>query len=306
MRKKVSNSDLYKEKFIEKANKRHNYKYDYSKVKYVNSITKVEVMCNEHGSFFVRPDAHIRKVGCSKCNGGIKYTESEFIKKAKEKHNNFYNYDKVNYINSSTKVIINCQEHGDFKMNPRNHLIGQGCPICSGVKKKTTDEFIKESVLIHGDKYDYSMVEYFNNKTKVKIICPTHGEFYQAPKEHLKGHGCKGCSNFSKGEEMIEKILKEERIDFIREHRFDDCVSINGVKLPFDFYAPDLNLLIEYDGRQHFEPVSVFGGEESFKTLKINDELRNKWCSDKGIKLIRISYKENFDKLINVLTKNVV
>jgi very-short-patch-repair endonuclease len=301
MKNKVLNSNLYKEKFIEKANNRHNFKYNYSKVEYINSITKVEVICKEHGSFFVRPDAHVRKVGCPKCNGGIKYTESEFIQKAKEKHNNFYNYDKVNYINSSTKVIINCPEHGDFKISPANHLIGQKCSSCSGVKRKTTMDFIEESILIHSNKYNYNKVDYKNNRVKVIIECPEHGEFEQVPKEHIKGHGCKGCSNFSKGEEMIEKILKEERINFIREYRFDDCISINGIKLPFDFYVPDFNLLIEYDGRQHFEPVSKFGGEESFKTLKINDEIRNRWSFEKGIKLIRISYKESFEKLINIL-----
>jgi hypothetical protein len=304
MRNKVLDNNYYKSKFIEKANKKHNSFYDYSKVEYINSITKVEIICKEHGSFFVRPDAHVRKVGCSKCNGGVKYTESEFIQKSKEKHNNFYNYDKVNYINSSTKVVIECPNHGEFEISPANHLIGQKCSSCSGVRKKSTDDFIKESVLIHGDKYNYNKVDYKNNRVKVIIECPEHGEFEQVPKEHLKGHGCKGCSNFSKGENKIEKILKERNIKFIREHRFNDCISINGVKLPFDFYVPDFNLIIEFDGKQHFEPVSIFGGEESFKTLKINDEIRNQWCLKSRINLIRISYKDNFDILTEFISQN--
>lgn len=298
MRNEVLDNIYYRNKFIEKSNKRHNNLYDYSKVEYINSIIKVEIICKDHGSFFVRPDAHVRKVGCSRCNGGIRYSKEEFIKKAKERHKDFYNYDKVEYINSINKVIVNCPEHDDFEISPANHLIGQKCSSCSGVKKKTTDEFKKESFLTHGDKYNYSLVNYTNNNTKVKIICMKHGEFEQTPKDHLKGHGCKFCSNFSKGEEKIEKVLKEKSIKFIREYRFDSCISINGVKLAFDFYVPDFNLIIEYDGRQHFEPVSVFGGEDSFRTLKINDEIRNKWCLEKNINLIRISYKESFDELI--------
>jgi very-short-patch-repair endonuclease len=302
MRDKVSNPDYYKNKFIEKSNKRHKFKYDYSKVKYINSTTKVEIICNEHGSFFVRPDAHVRKVGCPSCNGGIKYTKDDFIKKATEKHDNYYNYNKVDYINSSKKVIINCPNHGDFYMAPANHLIGQKCPSCSGVKRKTTEDFISESILIHDNKYSYEKTNYINNRSKVIINCPNHGYFEQTPKEHLKGHGCFNCSNFSKGENKVEKILKEKNIKFIREYKFDDCISIKGVKLPFDFYLPDLKTIIEYDGRQHFEPVERFGGLESFLRLKENDMIRNNWCKEKGIKLIRISYNNELSG-INKLYK---
>jgi very-short-patch-repair endonuclease len=301
MRDKVLDPDYYKNKFIEKSNKRHNFKYNYSKVKYVNSTTKVEIICSEHGSFFVRPDAHVRKVGCPSCNGGIKYTKYDFIKKAKQKHNNYYNYEKVDYINSSKKVIINCPKHGDFYMAPANHLIGQKCPSCSGVKQKTTKDFIIESIIIHNNKYSYEMTNYKNNRNKVIIECPEHGFFEQNPKDHLKGHGCPKCSNHSKGEEKIEKILNNLGIYFIREYKFDDCLSINKNKLPFDFYLPDFNTIIEFDGRQHFEPVSVFGGEEYYNILKENDKIRNEWCLMKKINLIRVSYLDDFKSLIDNL-----
>lgn len=300
MRSKVKNSNYYKEKFIKKANNTHNNIYDYKNVKYENSIIKVEVICKEHGSFFVRPDAHVRKVGCPSCNGGTKYTKDIFVKKAKEKHG-FYTYEKVDYNNSAKKVIITCPIHGEFKMSPRNHISGQKCPSCSGVKKKTKKDFIKESLLAHGDKYSYELVEYENNRNKVKIICDKHGIFKQSPKDHIRGHGCIKCSNFSKGEESIKNILDNIGLNYIRQHRFEDCLSVSGVKLPFDFYLPDLNLLIEYDGRQHFEPVELFGGENAFNILKKNDRIRNEWCSINNKKLLRISYKESLDKLINGL-----
>jgi very-short-patch-repair endonuclease len=313
MRDKVSNVYHYKSRFIEKSIKKHSNKYDYSLVNYINSTTKVEVICKEHGSFWVRPDAHIRKVGCPSCNGGIKYDKEIFIEKANTVHNNLYDYSDVEYINSSSKVKITCRIHGSFRMVPRNHLMGQKCPSCSGVKRRTTESFIRESSIIHNQKYDYSLVNYKNNLKKVEIICKEHGKFLQTPKDHLRGHGCNKCSNFSSGERKIEKILSDINIKFIREYKFDECVSKNETRLPFDFYLPDFRILIEYDGKQHFEPVDKFGGEDAFLNLKKNDSIRNKWCELNNIKLIRIGYKnENndikylLDYLNNIINSNII
>lgn len=304
MKKKVLKVEYQKRKFIDKAIKKHGNKYSYDKVIYINSITKVEVVCKLHGSFFVRPDAHVRKVGCPICNGGIKYTTDGFISKGNLVHNKYYDYSNVVYLNSNKKVSIICPIHGLFLMSPANHLNGQKCPSCSGVKKKTTDDFIIESIAVHGEKYDYSFVNYKNNRTKVEIICKEHGKFKQNPKDHLNGHGCKMCQ-LSKGEEKIEKLLKSLNLNFEREYRFkDDMIK----KLPFDFYLPDLKLLIEYDGRQHYEPVEVFGGNGAFEKLKENDKIRNLWCENKNIELIRISYKDEedgFNNLIKILNKKI-
>lgn len=301
MRNIVLDSEYYKAKFIEKSNRKHNNKYDYKLVNYINSLTKVEVICKEHGSFFIRPDAHVRKVGCPECNGGIRYNNDVFIKKANDIHNFKYDYSLVNYKNSISKVKIICEIHGIFEMSPRNHLMGQNCPSCSGVKKKTNDDFIRESSIIHNYKYDYSSCNYVNNTKKVELICKEHGSFYQSPKDHLNGCGCQKCSNFSNGEKIIEEILYDIGISYNKQYKFDDCLSKNNVKLPFDFYLPDINILIEYDGRQHFEPVSKFGGVESFLNLRENDNRRNKWCEEKGIDLIRISYKSQTDDINRLL-----
>jgi very-short-patch-repair endonuclease len=303
MKTKVRNIDYYKNKFIEKSNITHKNKYDYKLVNYINSTTKVEVICREHGSFFVRPDAHVRKVGCPMCNGGIKYDTVTFIKLAKQIHGELYNYSKVKYKNSTKKVKIICPYHGLFEMRPANHLNRQRCPSCSGVRKKTTSVFIRESKTIHKNKYDYSKVEYKNSTKKVKIICPYHGLFLQSPKDHIKGHGCNMCSNFSNGEKKIERILNDIGVKFIREHKFDGLLSNKGAKLPFDFYLPDYNICIEYDGRQHFEPVEKFGGELSFENLKKNDSIRNNWCKKKGVDLIRVSYKNESLDIANMLDK---
>jgi hypothetical protein len=308
MRENVKNKDYYLNKFITKSCIRHHNKYDYSKVEYVNSITKVEVVCQLHGSFFVRPDAHIRKVGCPKCNGGIKDSYDTFFEKAVIKHNNKYDYSKSEYTNSNTKIIVICKSHGEFLITPKNHLSGQGCTKCAGVYKRTNSEFISESNLVHKNKYDYSKTNYKNNRDKVTIICPEHGEFNQNPKDHLSGHGCKNCLS-SKGEMFLEDILTTLGLNYKRNHIFEGCNGISGGVLPFDFYLYDKNIVIEFDGIQHFKPVEIFGGKSVYDIQIKNDRIRDEWCSNNGIKLIRIKYNEvdsGLNILYNEISKNEI
>ena len=121
-------------------------------------------------------------------------TTEEFIQKAQEVHGT-YEYDKVVYVNSSTKVIITCQKHGDFEQTPNNHLAGQGCQICSGKAKSNTEDFVQKAKKVHGTKYGYDKVVYKTNKTKVIITCQKHGNFEQTPNSHLKGAGCPTCGD---------------------------------------------------------------------------------------------------------------
>ena len=132
-----------------------------------------------------------------------KFTQSEFIKKANEIHNNKYNYDKVNYINKRTKVIITCPIHGDFEQLPSGHINGKyGCPLCghmliSTSLKKPTKKFIAEANIVHNNTYDYTLItdELVGTRTKIPIVCPKHGIFYQRVDIHLSGCICKKCSN---------------------------------------------------------------------------------------------------------------
>lgn len=303
MRKEVINSEVYKQKFIFKANKRHNNKFNYDNVIYTNSITKVEVMCIKHGSFFVRPDAHIRKVGCPNCNGGVPDTLESFIEKSNIKHNNKYSYENSNYINSTTKIKVNCYKHGIFEILPNNHIYGQGCSKCAGVKKKTTIDFINDANRVHDKLYDYSLTEYKMNRIKVKIICSKHGLFEQVPKDHLKGSGCPKCK-LSKGEKLISKILNDNNIEYMDQYTFDDCRNINV--LLFDFYLPEYNTCIEFDGRQHFEVVEAFGGEDALIKVKINDDIKTQYCLNNFIKLIRVKYNDvdsGINEIISIIKK---
>jgi hypothetical protein len=186
---------LTTEEFTIKANIIHNNKYDYSLTEYINSKTKIKIICPDHGIFEQQPNNHISGQGCPICTGTKKLTTEEFIFKANVVHNNKYDYSLVQYVTSHIKVKIICPEHGIFEQKPNNHLHGQGCPICMGGCKITIQTFIDKSTAIHDNKYDYSLVEYINSKTKVKIICPDHGTFEQRPSGHLRGQGCVECSN---------------------------------------------------------------------------------------------------------------
>ena len=141
-----------------------------------------------------------------------KLTKEEFVKKAQEVHGDYYDYSKVEYKNNSTKVIIICPKHGEFEQRPSKHLSGQGCSKCSGHYKRNTEEFIKEASILHNNKYDYSKVNFVDTHTKVCIICPEHGEFWQTPHMHLgtRHQGCPKCGGTSKltTEEFIEKAKK--------------------------------------------------------------------------------------------------
>ena len=275
--------------FIERAKKIHGDKYNYSKVNYINITTKVCIICSKHGEFWQRPNDHLLGKGCSKCAFNRTLTTNEFIDKANKIHNNFYIYDKTAYKKAKEKVTITCPIHGDFLQTPQHHLMGCGCPKCRYIKsanskRLSTKEFIEKAKQIHGDKYDYSKVNYTDCETKVCIICPEHGEFWQKPSEHLCGHGCKYC-NTSILENEIEKELKKLNINYEREY----SKYLN--KLRLDFYLPDYKIGIECQGIQHFEPTD-FGGkgekwaEKQLIESKKRDNKKLELCKKQGIKLI--------------------
>lgn len=197
--------------FIKKSKITHNNKYIYDKVEYVNTMTKVEIICPIHGSFKQIPNNHIRGQGCPKCKKDkLSYTTNKYIIKAKKVHGDKYDYSKTNYIGSNEKVNIICPTHGNFKQIAYLHLSGSGCPKCAKNNKYTIDDFISKSKLVHGDKYDYSLVNYISNNTKVKIICPIHGIFEQQPVLHYSGHGCTNCAiDNLKNKDFIQKSINK-------------------------------------------------------------------------------------------------
>jgi len=212
------------EDFITKAKKVHGNKYDYSKVEYTTTKTKVLITCPEHGEFWQQPRYHLGGNRCSRCSGCHKPTTEDFITKAKKVHGNKYDYSKVEYVTNKTKVLITCPEHGEFWQQPRYHLEGSDCLSCarhSAARKNanTTEQFITKAKKVHGNKYDYSKVEYVTNKTEIVITCLEHGDFEQRPDVHLRHSGCPSCAiEEKKGttEEFISKAsaVHGDRYDY--------------------------------------------------------------------------------------------
>ena len=298
--------------FIEKAKKIHGEKYDYSLVEYVNSYTNVKIICSKHGVFEQSPNSHLRKRGCPICgriNMGLKKrnTLNNFIEQAKSIHNDKYDYSLVEYVNNHTKIKIVCPKHGVFEQKPNSHIIGKsGCLICSGKYKSDKNFFIEKAKKIHGEKYDYSLVDYKNNNTKIKIICSEHGVFEQKPNNHLSGQKCPIC-NLNKiqsnGVVSIKNWLVDNNVKFTQEHIFEDCIFRK--QLRFDFYLPEFNLCVEYDGKQHFEPIDFFGGYKSLEETKIRDLIKNEYCKCNNIKLIRFKFNDGIDFVYMTLKENL-
>lgn len=204
--------------FINKANEIHNNKYDYSKVIYDNNLKNVIIICKDHGEFLQTPNVHKRGNGCQKCGKNYRINTKEFIEKAINKRGNKYDYSKVNYINSQTHIIIICKVHGEFSITPNNHLNGNGCKKCAfesmrDLKRKPKKEFIEKAIKVHGNKFNYSKVDYIDISEEIVIICNDfdHGEFKQTPYKHLNSkYGCPKCSGnyILTKEEFIEKAIE--------------------------------------------------------------------------------------------------
>lgn len=291
--------------FVKQAKATHGNKYGYDKVEYTRSNQKVEIICKKHGSFWQRPNDHVKGMGCNACRGEYKsqiqtLSLQEFLARCNEVHGEKYDYSKIVYIGSEDRVEIFCPIHGSFWQHARSHYLGRGCAKCAGVGRLTTDEFTQRAVGVHGDKYNYSKVSYKSHKSKVEITCYQHGSFFQNPNDHLGGAGCPDCGRLSKGEESIGKLLENWGIRFKRERRFKQCKDKSY--LPFDFYFQigSLRFLIEYDGIQHFATLGKWNSKEKLAEIQKRDAIKTKFAQDNGFILIRIPYTE-YDNIETIL-----
>ena len=305
--------------FLAKCINSHEDDYDYSMVDYVNSSTHVIVGCYEHGYWSVLPSNHMygksRCPVCSRRDGGkrrsISLTKDTewFVSVAEEIHYFKYDYSKTEYKSSRKKLWIECPEsgHEPFEQWPRVHLSGKGCPACgresaAAMARLTHEEVVERFTDIHRDRYDYSKAEIYGTDSYIKIGCPeeTHPIFIQKVSAHLEGKGCPRCS-LSKGETAVARLLDLASVNFEVEFVMED--GVDNTRLRFDFYIPNQNVLIEYDGEQHYRPVT-FGGMtkekalEVHKKIKSRDHRKNVWALDKGYRLIRIRFDEDISTVL--------
>ncbi len=277
------------DRFINRCSAIHDNKYDYSKSVYVDRKTKLKIICPIHGEFEQRPIQHIRGYGCISCSSNPPVDNKIAIEKFKSVHGDLYDYSLVKYINNETKVKIICRAHGIFEQTPSKHFNKQQrCFKCAGFNKSHND-IIDSFNKIHNNKYNYTLVKFKSIRDKIKIICTKHGEFKQSVNSHKRGIGCPTCKE-SKGERSIRQFLDSINIKYEFQKTFIDCRNINP--LPFDFYLEEHNTCIEYDGKQHYEFNNFFGGINAFKEIKNRDTIKESYCNNNNIKLIRIKYND--------------
>lgn len=305
----TTKNTMTKQSFVDKAVIVHGNKYNYSKAEYVNTKTKICITCPKHGDFWQTPNGHLQGCGCPQCgNESKRLTTEEFVRRAREIHGDKYNYSKVVFVDYTTKVCIICPKHGEFWQHPISHLNGSGCPKCwkereSEAHSITQEEFIAKAKLVHGDRYDYDETVYVNSNTLVEIKCKTHGLFLQRPDSHLAGRGCPHC-NSSKGEVRIAEILDKYNIKYEKQKVFCNDTLFGNKRFYVDFYIPDVNLVIEYNGGQHYFPVEHFGGEAVFEKQKERDISLRHYCEYHKINIIEIPYTE-FDNIENIIKEKL-
>ena len=295
---------LTAESFIRRATIIHNHKYDYSKTIYgKDNKDKVTIICPLHGEFRQKPNSHLRGCGCYLCSGKYPSNTEDFIRKSRVIHGNQYDYSKVKYVSALTPILIICPLHGEFRQKPNTHLNGNGCLQCGFIKtanfrRKTQTDFIVDAINIHGNLYDYSNAIYTGEHNKLQIICKKHGPFWQTPHTHLHRDSC-GCPKcrLSKGEQRIMTFLDAANIQYISQKTFDDCRNPRtGRLLKFDFYLPHKNILVEYDGNQHFICGRKLGNYVStsndLANVQWRDSVKTNYAEANGITLIRIKYTE--------------
>jgi very-short-patch-repair endonuclease len=285
------------EEFIEQAKEIHGDKYDYSNVIYKTAKEKIIITCKIHGDFEQIPDCHLRGNGCDNCAWVIridkmKYTKDDFLEKANEIHGDTYDYSNINYVDLQTKIKIICKKHGEFLQRPTTHYEGHGCTLCaiqqnSDKKRNSLEDVINMCKNRHQDTYDYSQVEYINSKIPIKIICKKHGIFNQLIYEHIKGSGCPRCRNKTEAK-LYEKLITIYP-SIHTQFKQDWCKRITY--LPYDFCIPELKIIIELDGAQHFRQVANWcSPEEQFE----NDKFKEKCANQNGYSIIRLLQEDVF------------
>lgn len=298
--------------FIEKAKIIHGNLYNYSKVKYINAIEKVVIICNIHGEFLQAPNKHLQGSGCSKCNNN-KSNTIDFIKKAKAIHGDIYDYSKANYVKSKEKIIIICKIHGEFNQRVDDHLQAKGCYKCGTIdransKRSNTIDFIEASNKIHGGQYNYSKTNYMQYKENIIIICKKHGEFLQTPTHHMnRGQGCPKCAKtkkYSKAQiQWLEFLEKFYNIQIQHMGNSSQEFKIKSTKWKADGYCEATNTIYEYHGDFWHGNPKVYDPEfinpinqKTMGTLYANTLAREQKIRDLGYNLV-VMWESDWKKI---------
>jgi len=285
----------------------HGEKYDYSRFEFKGSPRHVTVICPIHGPFPILVHNHLKGRGCPPCGyprraDSKRRSTEDMVRRFRLIHSDKYSYEKMVWVDYKTEITVTCPNHGDFPQDPRNHNQGKGCPSCKTEKlieerTFTKEDFISKAVEIHGEIYDYSLVNYVNSQTKILIICKKHGSFPQLPNNHLRGNGCPKCYHKSEG-----RIARFLHLNFITHRHF----KIQNRR--FDFYLPDFDLIIERDGEQHYHGFHLLSDGKKLESLEKNHQIdieKTALAKQEGLTICRLPYWLNFKEEI-IETINII
>lgn len=295
--------------FLSQSRSNHNntYTYPYIQTEYTNNVSPITAICPIHGEFKVIPHSHIKGNGkCPECYPDSyertskihpKYTKEEFIQLVKEKWGeDTYDVTESDFRNMTSKISVKCKCcNRYFTTTPHDLLQGHGCPDCgkrkSGQKRRRgIADCIEQCRKAHNNFYHYNpdTFNYRGEKYPINVICPIHGEFQTLYSNHSQGYGlCPKCDKSGRhnAENRFFNRLKEDYPDLTREYRNTEQFG----RLSFDAYIPSLNVLIEYQGGHHFQPVELFGGEEIFSKHLERDLKKIRLCERYGYTLLHVA-----------------
>jgi hypothetical protein len=276
--------------FLNKCALIHGDTFDYSKTIFTKMKEPIIIICKKknHGEFTQIADKHVNgKQGCPKCKKSAIKNKEYFLTAAKEINGDKYDYSKVNYINMNTKVIIFCKNHGNFEQTPVNHINHKNqCPKCiTDSTRLTLEQFICKAKEIHGDKYDYSKVEYINSKIKIIIKCKKHGDFNQSPGGHLRGNGCGKCANNI-------SIRETEWLNYLNIFTKNRNITIFAASKIYkvDAYDPITNTIYEFYGDYWHGNPSIYNPKALNKHNKMSFGTLFKKTIKRERELIKLGY----------------
>ena len=275
--------------------------------RYKGACVKIKHKCKLDGyEWYTTPSNILNGKKCPLCSKSPTMSHELYLARLSKINSNVIPLET--YINSTTKILHKCSKcSNEWRTIPDVVLRGCGCPKCGnkkiGEKLVKTHEQYKVELAEHNPNIDV-IGSYVNSLTAIKHRCKIDGyEWMVSPSHLLSGTGCPLCSN-SKGETMIKKWLDSHNVKYVVQKRFKGCKDKRT--LPFDFYLPERNTCIEYDGEQHYRPVrfggiSVDDSDKRFEYVKYHDEIKNNYCKSNNIKLIRIPYFKDVYKELDLL-----
>ena len=290
--------------------KEHNLDLPKEGQEYTNLHNKYIYICPKHGEYEQSWGVHKNGHLCKKCSLdkiSAKFSKGyyTYLEECKEKG---YDLPIEDYINAHTKIKHKCDKGHIYEQKPNSHLHGEGCSVCgnslkTGRQSKSPKKYIQEC---REKGLDLPIESYANCKTRIKHKCSKGHIYSQSPDMHTTPNRLNGCPvcNESHGERFIRNYLDKNNIKYIPQKKFNNLKDKQ--LLSYDFYLPDYKILIEYQGKQHYESFEYFGGKDKFRKQQYHDKLKREYANDNGYRLLELHYSlDSQDKVNKYLDRRI-